>query len=171
MATPVPATTPATLAPKVNSTTNQPAAKTGIGGSIRIVISIVVAVAIGIFGLLWNGNFIPNPGAIPLWVGNTVFISILAVVLSFGSNSLVQQLSCGQVQLGTQAMRLLFVPIPFVLLWVLLYFIPSLRWPIEGLVQGQPEDLRRGLSSGFYTFWIALYTQSIMNGLSQICPK
>jgi hypothetical protein len=156
---------------KLNSTTGQPKAKTGIGGSIRIVISILVAITIGIFGLLWNGNFIPNPGNIPLWVGNTVFVSLLAVVLSFGSNCLLQQLSCGYVQFGVQATRIALVPIPFLLLWTLLYFFPILKWPIEGLVQEQAPELRRGLSNGFWLFWFGLYTQSVMNGFAQICPK
>jgi len=160
-----------TPAPTVNSTTQQPKPTTGLGSSIRIMISLVIALAIGAFSLLWNGNFIPNPGNIPLWIGNTVFVSLIAVVLSFGSNCLIQQLSCGQVQLGVQAMRVLFAPLPYLFLWVLLYFFPGMRWPVEGLIQSSSPEVRLGVSSGFYTFWTALYSQSIFNGLAQICPK
>jgi hypothetical protein len=47
--------------------------------------------------------------------------------------------------------------------------LPSLRWPIEGLVQSTTPAIRSGISSAFYTFWIALYTQSIHISLAQLC--
>ena len=143
----------------------------GVSPAIRIVISILVGLFIGLIALVWNGRIIPNPGHIPMWVGNLVFIPAIAVVVSFGSNCLIQYLSCKQVTLGTQAGRLYMVPFLFYVMALLLYIFPSLTWPIEGLVQQVSPDMRHGLSAGFYTFFMALYTQAFMNGLAQICPK
>ena len=95
----------------------------------------------------------------------------LAIVISFLCSALVQWLSCGQIQWLTQASRLWIPLIPFLLMSFLLFMFPSLRWPIEGLYQEYSPNFRFGLSSGFYTFWMALYTQAYMNGLAQSCPK
>jgi len=137
---------------------------------IRITISIVFALVIGLFALLWNAGFFPNTGTM-IWVGNLVIIPLIAVVASFGSNCLVQQLSCGQIQVGTQASRLWMAPIAFLVMELLIFFFPTLLWPIEGLFQNISQSLQKGFSRGFYAFWMALYTQAFMNGLAQICPK
>jgi hypothetical protein len=151
-------------------TTDTPTAKSGISNGIRISLSFIIALTVGIFMMLWDGNFIPHSG-IPDWIGAFVFIPLLATVLGLGSNCLVQQLSCGNVQWGAQFQRIIIVPLPFILTWGLLYLMPGMRWPIEGLVQGSLPEVRRGLSSGFYAFWVGLYTQSVLTGLAQICPK
>jgi hypothetical protein len=143
----------------------------GVTPMLRIVISLLFAMFIGIIALVWNARIIPNPGNIPMWVGNLVFIPVIAVLVSFGTNCLIQYLSCKVVTIGAQAGRLYYVPILFYLMAFLLYMFPGLLWPIEGLVQHISSDMRRGLSVGFYTFWMALYTQAFMNGLAQICPK
>jgi len=143
----------------------------GVTPMLRIVISLLFAMFIGIIALVWNARIIPNPGHIPMWVGNLVFIPVIAVLVSFGTNCMIQFLSCKVVTIGTQAGRLYYVPILFYLMAFLLYLFPGLLWPIEGLVQHISGDMRRGLSVGFYTFWMALYTQAFMNGLAQICPK
>jgi hypothetical protein len=91
--------------------------------------------------------------------------------MSFGSNCLIQQLSCGQIQLATQAARLWMAPILFYIMELLLFFFPGLLWPIEGIFQNISPNLQKGFSRGFYAFWMALYTQGFMNGLAQICPK
>ena len=155
------------------SSTAKPAKakSSGMSPALRITISILVALVIGLFALLWHGAYIPNPANIPPWVASNLIVPALAVVLSFGANCLVQQLSCGQIQLGVQASRLMYIPLPFWVLSLLLFFFPGLLWPIEGLVQHMSPIERRGLSMGFYTFWIALYTQAFLNGLAQVCPK
>lgn len=137
---------------------------------IRITISIVFALFIGLFSLLWNAKYIPNTEGI-IWVGNLVIVPLVAVILSFGSNCLIQQLSCGQVQLATQASRIWMAPILFYIMELLLFFFPGLLWPIEGIFQNVSLDLQKGFSRGFYALWMALYTQSFMNGLAQMCPK
>jgi hypothetical protein len=147
-----------------------PKPKTGLNGGIRFCIGALVALVLGLFMLMWDAGYIPING-LPPWLGSYVFLPILAVALSFGGVSLVQYLSCNQVQWLTQLQRVAFVPLPIWALWIILYFFPIMRWPIEGLVQGKSPTLRHGLSSGFYTFWIALYTQSLLVGLAQICPK
>lgn len=159
---------PVTTDPVITSDTPTP--KSGVDTGIRFVISFVVAIAIGIFMLLWDGGYIPHTN-IPGWMGSYIFTPLIAVVLGYGSNCLIQTLSCGQVQWLVQLKRILIVPFPFIITWALLHMIPNLRWPIEGLAQETNEVFRKGLSSGFYAFWIALYTQSIMNGGSQVCPK
>jgi len=142
---------------------------TGLNGGVRFCIAILIALALGIFTLMWDGGYVPHSG-IPSWVGTVVFLPLLAVGLGFGGDCLTQYLSCGLVQWLVQLQRIAVVPIPFLLLWALLYFFPIMRWPIEGLAQQATPTVRRGLSSGFYAFWIGLYTQSIMVGASQLCP-
>lgn len=142
----------------------------GLSSSIRICISVLVAVALGVFMLLWDGGFIAAHGISP-WIGPLIVLPLIAVVLSFGANCLIQQLSCNQVQWLIQLERVAVVPIPFLLMWLLLHWFPIMRWPIEGLAQHTSHTMRRGLSSGFYAFWIALYTQGVLNGLAQFCPK
>ena len=137
---------------------------------IRITISIVFALVIGLFSVFWNAGFFPNTQGI-LWVGNLIIVPLIAVAMSFGSNCLIQQLSCGQIQLATQASRLWMAPILFYIMEVLLFFFPGLLWPIEGIFQNISPNLQKGFSRGFYAFWMALYTQGFMNGLAQMCPK
>jgi hypothetical protein len=142
--------------------------KNGIGAGIRISIAIFISIAMGIFILLWDGGYITNP-EIPVWLGPFVFLPLLAIVFGFGGNSLIQQLSCGKVQWLNQLQRIAIVPVPYILMWILFYFVPGMRWPIEGLIQDQTPQMKKGISSGFYTFWVSMYTQSIMTGLSQMC--
>ena len=144
--------------------------KSSMSPGIRITISIVFALSIGLFSILWNAGFFPNTHTI-LWVGNLVIVPLIAVVMSFASNCLIQQLSCGQIQLATQASRLWMAPILFYIIELLLFFFPGLLWPIEGIFQNVSPSLQKGFSRGFYAFWMALYTQGFMNGLAQMCPK
>lgn len=142
--------------------------KSGVGFGIRIVISLVIAFAMAAFILLWDGGYIPS-GQIPTWVGPYVFLPLLGMILGFGGSTLIQSLSCGKVQWSSQLKRIAVVPVPFVIMWGFFQFVPGMRWPIEGLVQGSTPQMQKGLSSGFYTFWLSMYIQSIMNGLSQLC--
>jgi hypothetical protein len=135
-----------------------------------MTISILVALTIGLFALLWNAEMNPYSHGHSL-IGNLIVVPLLAVVLSFGSNSLIQQLSCGRVQIILQATRLWMVPILFYVMEILIYFFPGLLWPIEGMFQNMEPTFQKGYSRGFYAFWMALYTQAFMNGLSQACPK
>jgi hypothetical protein len=125
----------------------------GVGFAIRLSISIVAAVAIGSFMLLWDGLFIPHSPQYALF-GPFLITPIIAIVLGFVASSGVQQLSCGQVDWLNNFIRSLFVPAFFVIWWLVLYFAPSLRWPIEGLFQSQPPNIQKGFSSGFYAFWL-----------------
>jgi hypothetical protein len=138
--------------------------------AIRISFSLIVAVSLGLFILIWDGKFV-NGYNLPDWLGPFVIYPFIAVILGFATNCLIQYLSCKEVQWLVQLQRIAIVPIPSTIVWGLLYMLPSLRWPIEGLVQEHTVEYRRGLSSGFYGFWLALYTQSILNGLAQVCPK
>jgi hypothetical protein len=83
---------------------------------------------------------------------------------------LIQYLSCNQIQWWLQLQRVAIAPVPIILLWLFLYIAPGMRWPIEGLVQSGSPALRKGLSSGFYAFWIGLYIQNMFNGVAQLCP-
>lgn len=140
----------------------------GVGFAIRLSISIAVALSVGLFMLLWDGLFIPHSPQHAL-LGPFLITPIIAVVFGFGASSGVQQLSCGQVDWLNNFIRSLFVPGMFVIWWLLLYFVPSLRWPIEGLFQTQSPAFQKGASSGFYAFWLGLYSQSILNGFAQMC--
>ena len=117
--------------------TAQPTKSPGLSTPLRITISLLVALVIGILALLWNSSLIGNPLHLSLWVGNIIIIPLIATGLSYGASCGIQYLSCGHIQLITQAQRVAFVPLGFFLTATMLYFIPSLRWPIEGLFQGQ----------------------------------
>jgi len=151
-------------------TSATPVKTSGISSGIRIILALLVGLALGIFMLTWDAKFIAHEG-IPDWIGSYIFMPLLAVILGYGSDCLIQQLSCGQVQWLIQLQRVAIVPVPIVLMWLILYIAPGLRWPIEGLIQSGSPQLKQGLSSGFYAFWMGLYCQSLLNGVSQICPK
>jgi len=151
-------------------TSDTPTKKSGVSSGIRITIALVVALTLGIFMLTWDAKFIQH-SPLPDWLGPFVFIPLIAVVIGMFSNAIIQQLSCGEIQWITQLQRVAIIPVPFILLWTLLYLIPGLRWPIEGLFQNGSPELRLGLSSGFYAFWMGLYCQSFMNGVAQLCPN
>lgn len=141
----------------------------GVNSGIRIAIALLVSIILALFIFFWEMNH-GIPGA-PQWLGPMVILPLLAVVLSFGSNCLIQQLSCSQIQWLVQLQRVAVVPVPFYGMWILLYLIPAIRWPIEGLVQTVNPATRTGLSSAFYTFWIGMYSQGLLNSLAQLCPK
>ena len=143
---------------------------TSITSGIRISLSVGVAISIGLFMLAWDGGYLPFlTTRMYHWAGPLVFTPLLAVVLVFGSDCLIQQLSCGKVQWLIQLQRAAIAPIPFWLQHFALYMLPILRWPIEGLVQSTTPLMRQGLSSAFYTFWTSLYVQSLLISLSQLC--
>jgi len=152
---------------KVTSTT--PPKTSGVNSGIRIVLALLVGIALGIFMLAWDANFISHE-AIPDWTGSCIAMPLIAVILGYISNCLIQQLSCGQVQWLVQLNRVAITPFPIILMWFILYIAPGMRWPIEGLIQSGSPALRKGLSSGFYAFWIGLYMQNMMNGVAQLCP-
>lgn len=152
------------MAPAANNSTQ----KTGLGFGIRISIAMFISIAMAIFILLWDGEYITPPG-LPLWLGTFVFSPLIAIFLGFGGNSLIQQMSCGKVDWLNQLRRIAVVPLPFIIMWALIYFLPGMRWPIEGLMQSRSPQMKKGISSAFYTFWMSMYVQSMMTGLSQLC--
>ena len=141
----------------------------GLSSGIRIVVALLVAISLALFILGWDGGLFQIPPMIPLWVGFVVLVPLLAAIESFIANLLIQYVSCKQVSPLTQFYRALIVPVPFILAWIVLYFIPGFRWPIEGLFQTNTPEVRKGLSSAFYVFWIGLYSQTFLNGIAQAC--
>lgn len=141
---------------------------TGVNSGIRIALSLLVGISCGIFILLWDGNFISHSSA-PDWLGAFVIVPFIALVTSFSSNCLIQYLNCRRVNWSKQASSAAITPIPIILIFTLIHFLPGLRWPIEGLIQSATPEVQKGLSSGYYGFWAGMYIQSFMGGLSQIC--
>lgn len=161
----------ATRVPRPTTVTSDtPSKKSSVSSGIRITIALVVALTLGLFMLTWDAKFIHH-SPLPDWLGPFVFTPLIAVIIGILSNAIIQQLSCGEIQWVAQLQRVSMVPVIFLLLWTFLYFIPGFRWPIEGLFQNGSPELRLGLSSGFYAFWIGLYCQSLMNGFAQLCPN
>jgi hypothetical protein len=140
-----------------------------LNNSIRIVIAVVYALTLALFILLWEARLIPIPLMIPIWLGFIAFLPLLAYIESLAANSLIQYLGCQKVNFMSQLMNSLAAPTLIAALWTLLYFLPGLRYPVEGLFLNQSAELKKGLSSGFYVFWIALYAQTYSNGLAQTC--
>lgn len=149
-----------------------PASKpnSGTSNGIRISLSLLVGVACGIFILLWDGHHMSH-GPAPEWVGSYVILPLIAAVLSFFCNCLTQFLNCRDVQWSRQLLSVSVVPAPFIAIFLLLWLIPVLRWPVEGLVQEATPEFQKGLSSGYYGFWIGMYVQNYMGGMAQLCPN
>ena len=142
-----------------------------INTSIRCSIAILFSLILGSFIFLWDGGIIPLSPSLPSWTGFIVFLPVIAYIGSFGTNALIQYLSCTNIQWSIQAQRSVYVVLPIWILWIILYFLPGLRWPIEGLIQNSSIPMRHGLSSAFYVFWIGMYSSGLLNGLAQICPN
>lgn len=150
--------------------TGAPVNKSNVTSGIRITLALCVATALAIFIFLWDSKYI-NGFNLPDWLGPFVFFPLLSVFLGYGTNCLIQFLSCKQVEWLVQLERVAIIPLPQIAIWGLLSYFTSLRWPIEGLIQSWTSEEKKALSSAFYGFWIGLYTQSIMNGLAQLCPN
>jgi hypothetical protein len=146
-----------------------PLAKNGssVSTGARVGVALMVALFLGLFVLFIEWQYL----GVKMYysIGILGILPVLAVALSFGGNCLIQELSCSKVSWFSQFTRSLYILIPLYLSRLVLDIIPILRWPVEGLVQTSEPSFRRGLSSGFYTFWVALYSQGLMNGLAQMC--
>ena len=151
-------------------TSNTPAAKSGVNGGIRITTSLIVGISLGIFMLTWDSNLLVHT-ALPDWMGPFVFMPLISLALGTLSTCLVQQLSCGRVQWMIQLQRTAIFQFGIVISWAILSMMPGLRWPIEGLIQSGSPALRKGLSSGFYAFWLGMYCQSMLTSAAQLCPR
>jgi hypothetical protein len=147
-----------------------PVIKSKMTSGIRISIALFVAISLAIFIYVWDSKIIYGFN-FPEWLGPYILFPFISIVLGYGSNCLIQFLSCNKVEAIKQLQLVSIGVIPQLFIWGLLNFFTSLRWPIEGLVQEWTPEQRKGVSSGFYGFWIALYTQSIMNGFAQTCPS
>jgi len=155
---------------KSSTTTGEPSKPSGVSSGVRISTALLVGLILGLFILLWDSKILPH-GIIPDWIGGYIFIPMISLVLGYGTCCLVQQLSCGEVQWLIQLQRVSVLPLPFIVVKGILYMIPAIRWPIEGMIQSVSPELRTGFSSAFYTFWTGLYCQSMLNSVSQLCPK
>ena len=145
-------------------------ATSNLNDSVRVVIAVVFAITLSLFILLWDGHFFPFPIQFIQEIGGFFLVlPFISYVTSLATNSLVQYLSCQKVDIVPQLTRSLIVPACLFTLGGVLWFVPGLRWPIEGLVPSISRDTKTGLSSAFYVFWIALYGQTFSNSLSQAC--
>jgi hypothetical protein len=144
--------------------------KSGIGSHIRITLAIVSSLMMASFMLLWDGGHIPLSETAP-WTGSIIFLPILAMIVGLAANSTIQQMSCGTINWPGQFKQIAVIPIPYLIMAGLLYMLPILRWPIEGMIQSSTPQMKMSISSAFYIFWISMYTQSFMTGISQICPE
>ena len=140
-----------------------------LNNNIRIVIAVVYALTLALFILLWDARLLPIPLGFPAFLGFLLVLPWISFVESLGTNSLVQFLGCQKVNFVPQLTNSLIAPASMLGLWILLYFLPGLRYPVEGLFPNQSLLVKDGLSSAFYVFWIALYVQTYTSGLAQNC--
>ena len=154
----------------VKTSTSPPSTSTGIGTSTRMVASLMAGLIVGVFALLWNTQSFGNrPESI--WVGNLALVPFVATLVTFLMNCIIQNLSCGYAEVAYQANHMASVPFPFMLLAAILNYFTILLWPIEGLYQSSPEEIRRGVSYAFYFFWAATFNQAYQNSFAQRCSK
>jgi len=142
--------------------------KTGISSSIRNITSFAIAIILGLTILFWNSNFY-NIFNLPMYLGEFVVFPLLSLILVFLASAYIQYLSCSKINWLNLFKYIIPTPFIQISIWALLYMFPILRWPIEGLIQEQTPELRKGVSSAFYGFWMGLYTQSLMNAFAQSC--
>jgi hypothetical protein len=144
--------------------------KSNLGTATRVTGAFMFAAICALFILFWEVGFLPNFFGPRTFMGYYIYLPILAYVTSFCICLAIQQLSCGTIQAGVQAQRaalsVVFIPI----VYLLLYLLPGLRWPVEGLTPLSPPPVKAGLSMAFFIFWGGLYTQEVLNGFAQICP-
>ena len=144
----------------------QPVLSTGIRFASGIVFGIVLVV----FVIFWEVDVFG--GALgPYWLGSLVYLPVLATATSYAISLAIQYLSCKRVSFKDQALNVIIVPIMFYILTAILYFFPGMRFPIEGMAPLESPMNRRALSSGFYTFLMAVLVQEMVNGSAQECPK
>lgn len=154
----------------VKTSTSPPSTSTGIGTSTRMVASLMAGLLVGVFTLLWNIQIFGNRSE-SVWIGNFALIPLVAALVTFLMNCIIQNLSCGYTEVAYQAHHIASVPIPFMLLAGILNFFTILLWPIEGLYQTSPEEFRRAVSYAFYFFWAATFNQAYQNSFAQRCSK
>lgn len=146
------------------------APQSNLGTATRVTGAFMFAAICALFVLFWEVGFLPNffgPRGI---MGYYVYLPILAYVTSFIVCLAIQQLSCGTVEVKVQAQRAAFSVAFLPAVYLLLYLLPGLRWPVEGLTPLSPPAVKTGLSTAFFVFWGGLYTQEVMNGFAQACP-
>lgn len=151
------------------SSTEKPP-QSNLGTATRVTGAFMFAAICALFVLFWEVGFIPNFFGPRSIMGYYVYLPILAYVTSFIVCLVIQQLSCGTVQPAVQAQRAAFSVAFLPVVYLLLYLLPGLRWPVEGLLPLQPQPVKTGLSTAFFIFWGGLYTQEVMNGFAQACP-
>lgn len=139
---------------------------TGIRVGIAAGVALILALFIGFFELQYSGVATRSF----YLIGYRVLLPFLSVLLSFGGNCLIQYLSCNQIEWLLQFGRSFIILIPLLVAQFILYF-NKMRWPIEGMMQLQPPQFQKAMSTSFYIFWAALYGQASVNSLSQMCPK
>jgi hypothetical protein len=154
----------------VKTSTSPPNPSTGIGTSTRMVAALMSGLIIGIVALLWNTQSFGNRRE-SIWIGNLAVIPLVATAVTFLMNCIIQNLSCGYTEVGYQANHMASVPFPFMLLSLILQFFTFLLWPIEGIYQSSPEEIRRGVSYAFYFFWAGTFNQAYQNSFAQRCSK
>ena len=154
----------------VKTSTSPPDTSTGVGTSTRMVAAVMSGLLVGVFALLWNTQSFGNRLE-TIWVGNISLVPFVATAVTFLMNCIIQNLSCGYTEVGYQAKHMASVPIPFMILALVLQFFTFLLWPIEGIYQSSPEEIRRGVSYAFYFFWAGVFNQAYQNSFAQRCSK
>jgi len=156
--------------PEPVTSTTLPTPNAGIGSSTRMVASLLAGLIIGIFALLWNtqsfGNRLES-----VWVGNVALMPVVASLVTLLMNCIIQNLSCGYTEVGYQVNHIASVPIPFILMALILKSFPFLLWPVEGLYQSSPLEVRQGISYAFFFFWAGTFNQAYQNSFAQRCSK
>jgi len=144
-------------------------AKSGVSTGIRVAIAVGIALILALFigfFVIYKSSISPNI----YLLGFRFYLPLLAVLLSFGGSCLIQYMSCKEVEILLQFQRSFIILAPIILAHLILYF-DKMRWPIEGMMQLQPLEFQRAMSTSFYIFWAALYGQASINSLAQMCPK
>jgi hypothetical protein len=134
---------------------------------VRLAFTTILAVILLVFVVFWELGSIPLG---PAWLGTYVYIPILAYLISFFLALAIQKLSCGKVDAGAQAKNAITLPISYFVLLGILYGLPKLRYPVEGLIPQYDPLVRRAVSSGFYLVLLSYLAQESVNKAAMNCP-
>jgi phosphate/sulfate permease len=100
-----------------------------------------------------------------------VLLPTLGYIIAIGFNSLIQGVSCKNVEFYQIAVGSLPV-LTFIYFFLLLTLLGFVRAPIQSAVPLRYRQIYGGiLSIGFYMFWAGMFGEAVSGGFAQICKS
>lgn len=140
-----------------------------VDSTVRIAFGLVHGFLLAmIFPLMYI--FVPDyVKAMPM-ASLLFIIPIVSYISGLGLNALSQYIYCNKVNMPQVAMVSTFAPAFVFLFSSLAWFLPFLRYPVEGILPLTADvDMRYAMGFAFYLLWAGIYGQNIASGMLQSC--